>query len=199
MSAAGSYPRWIVTSRRAAPTDGSRQSDRSAARDPAPGDVSPVADVGEAAEPGDAGALGGGPDRIDLGSLSIAGITRRQVGWVAASLLAVWVVIVFARQVGDATSAANRAVQLAADNAALAAEVDALEDEVALIVRPEYVAIAARGHRLGADREIPFALDPSVPAPVDGSPGSASVRLGAQVDRQTPLESWLSLLFGPSS
>ena len=64
------------------------------------------------------------------------------------------------------------------------------------------------GHRLaqlwrvdqeGGAREIPFTLDPSVPAPVDGAPGSASVRLGAQDDRQTPLESWLSLLFGPGN
>ena len=30
------------------------------------------------------------------------------------------------------------------------------------------------------------------------APGSASVRLGAANDRQTPLESWLSLLFGPA-
>jgi cell division protein FtsB len=129
----------------------------------------------------------------------VAGITRRRVGWVAAGLVSVWIVLVFARQVGDATAAASRAAQLAADNAALAAEVHALQGEVELIIKPQYVAIAARGHQLGAAREIPFSLDPSVPAPVDGAPGSASVRLGAQVAQQSPLESWLSLLFGPDS
>ena len=83
------------------------------------------------------------------------------------------------------------------DAPALAAEVQSLQDEVDLIVRPEYVALAARGAGLGEPHEIAFSLSPSVPAPVDGAPGSASVRLGAATDRQTPLESWLSLLFGP--
>ena len=86
---------------------------------------------------------------------------------------------------------------MAEDNAALAAEVQSLQAEVDLTVRPEYVAIAARGVGLGESHEIPFALGPSVAAPVDGAPGSASVRLGARADRQTPLESWLSLLLGP--
>jgi len=58
---------------------------------------------------------------------------------------------------------------------------------------------AHAGYRFGDAKEIPFTLDPSVPAPVDGAPGSASVRLGAAIDRQTPLESWLSILFGPAA
>ena len=90
-------------------------------------------------------------------------------------------------------------MQLAVDNAALAAEVKSLEAEVDQITRPEHVAIAAHGHGLGAPNEIPFTLDPSLPEPADGAPGSASVRLGASTERPTPLESWLSLLFGPSS
>jgi cell division protein FtsB len=180
-----------VKIRIAAPAD-EPPVDRPAARDPS-------AALAAGDEPGaDAAPSGAIPaDGIDLTGLSIAGITRRRVGWVAAGLVSVWILVVFARQVGDATAAANRAVQLAADNAALAAEVQALQGEVDLIVRPEYVSIAARAHGLGAPHEIPFALSPSVAAPVDGAPGSASVRLGAQVDHQTPLESWLSLLFGP--
>jgi len=137
-------------------------------------------------------------DRIDLAGLSIVGITRRRVRWVSATLVAVWIVVLFARQVGDAQAAANRATQLANDNAALADEVAALQKELDLIVKPEYVGIEARGKRFGSPREIPFTLDPSVPDPVDGAPGSASVRLGAPADRQTPLEAWLSLLFGPT-
>jgi cell division protein FtsB len=138
-------------------------------------------------------------DRVDLSALSVAGISRRHVGWLAAGLISVWIVVIFARQVGEASAAATKAAQLAADNAALAAEVQSLEHEVAFIVRPEYVAQQARAYRFGAAREIPFTLDPSVPAPVDGAPGSASDRLGARDDRQTPLESWLSLLFGPGN
>jgi cell division protein FtsB len=138
-------------------------------------------------------------DRVDLSSLSIAGITRRHVGWLAAGLISIWILVIFARQVGEASAAAARATQLASDNAALATEVQSLEGEVALIVRPEYVAEQARAYRFGSPHEIPFALAPSVAAPVDGAPGSASVRLGARDDRQTPLESWLSLLFGPGN
>ena len=192
MSAAGSYPRSNVKTRSAAPAHEPRHLDRSAARDASAVDPA-AADDGSEASPS-ATTLA---ERVDLTGLSIAGITRRRVGWFAAGLVSIWIVIVFARQVGDATTAANAAAQLAEDNAALAAEVQALQGEVDLIVRPEYVSLEARAHGLGAPHEIPFTLSPSVPGPVDGSPGSASVRLGAHVDRQTPLESWLSLLFGP--
>ena len=147
-------------------------------------------------DPEDQGAAPG--QRVDLTGLSVAGITRRRVGWAAAVLVAAWIVVLFARQVGDAQAAANHATQLATDNAALAAEVDSLQHELDLIVRPQYVGLEARAHRFGSPREIPFTLDPSVAAPVDGAPGSASARLGATSDRQTPLESWLSLLFGPT-
>lgn len=134
---------------------------------------------------------------VDLSGLSIAGITRRRVGWLAAALVSCWIVVVFARQVGEATTAADRAADLRTQNAALAAEVEALEDELALIVKPQYVAQQARGERLGAPGEIPFSLDRSVPHPAEGAPGSASVALGAELARTSPLESWLSLLFGP--
>jgi cell division protein FtsB len=154
------------------------------------GDSDPVDRADDAPEPA---------DRVDLSALSVAGISRRHVGWLAAGLISAWIVVIFARQVGEASAAATRATQLATDNAALAAEVQALEHEVAFIVRPEYVAQQARAYRFGGAREIPFTLDPSVPAPVDGAPGSASDRLGARDDRQTPLESWLSLLFGPGN
>lgn len=170
-----------------APADEPRHPDRSAASDPS---VEPD----RPAEPIADGTLAA---RVDLAGLSIAGITRRRVGWVAAGLIAVWIVIVFARQVGDAANAATRAVQLAEDNAALAAEVQALQSEVDLIVRPEFVRIQARAYGLGGSHEIPFTLDPSIPAPVDGAPGSSSVRLGARPERSSPLDSWLSMLFGP--
>lgn len=177
-----------------APADEPRRPRRSAAGEPSdPGAIDAVDAVDGA--PADRSLT----DRVDLTGLSIAGITRRRVGWAAAGLLGVWILIVFARQVGDAAAASSRATQMAADNAALAAEVQALQGEVDQIVQPDYVAIEARGHQLGTDREIPFSLAPSVAAPVDGAPGSASVRLGSGVDRQTPLESWLSLLFGPGS
>jgi hypothetical protein len=164
-------------------------SDRTAPPPHTSGPSAPVPDDDPDANDPTADA-GSRADRVDLSSLSIAGITRRHVGWL---------LVIFARQVGEASAAATRATQIASDNAALATEVQSLEGEVALIVRPEYVAEQARAYRFGSPHEIPFALAPSVAAPVDGAPGSASVRLGARDDRQTPLESWLSLLFGPGN
>ena len=137
-------------------------------------------------------------DGIDLSSLSIAGITRRRVGWTVAALLSAWIVVVFARQAGEAATASNRADEIARDNAALAAEVASLEHELEIIGRPEYISQQARAYGVGSPQEIPFTLDPSVPDPGPDAPGSAALRVGAREDRPTPLESWLSLLFGPA-
>ena len=77
-------------------------------------------------------------------------------------------------------------------------EVAALEHELQVIERPQYVAQQARGYRPRHRKEIPFTLDPSVPTPGPDAPGSASTRVGADTEHVTPLESWLSLLFGPA-
>ncbi len=153
-------------------------------------EIEPVATI----DPADGPAA----DGIDLSALSIAGITRRRVGWAAAGLLSVWIVIVFARQAGEAATASTRADQIATDNAALAAEVASLKRELRIIERPAYIAQQAHAYGLGSPEEIPFILDPSVPDPGPEAPGSAALRVGAIDDRPTPLESWLSLLFGPA-
>lgn len=190
MSAAGSYcPRNVNTPRNApAPPD---------RRDDAPTDAEDGART--AIEPAAIADPSAGVDGIDLSSLSIAGITRRRVGWIAAGLLSAWIVIVFARQAGDAASASNRADAIARDNAALAAEVASLERELQIITKPAYIAQQARAYGVGSAKEIPFTLDSSVPAPGPDAPGSASLRVGGVDDRPTPLESWLSLLFGPTN
>jgi cell division protein FtsB len=154
---------------------------------------SPTSDV-----PGTAAELPVTPaEAVDLSALSIAGLTRRRVGWVAAILVSAWIVLVFARQAGEAADASARADQIAADNAALAVEVAALDQELAIIKRPEYIAFAARAYGLGNGHEIAFVLDPSVPSPGPNAPGSAALRVGAEEHRLSPLDSWLSLLFGP--
>ena len=137
-------------------------------------------------------------DGIDLSSLSIAGITKRRVGWACAALAAAWILVIFARQASEGATAAARADEVARENTALAAEVAALERELQVIERPAYVAQQARAYGLGTGDEIPFTLDPSVPRPGPDAPGSASARVGADAERVTPLESWLSLLFGPA-
>ncbi len=193
MSAAGSYaPRNVNTPRSAhAPKLPDRHDTSTDADDEATAGVEAVA----TGDPVAAAAT----DGVDLSALSIAGITRRRVGWVAAALLSAWIVVVFARQAADAASASSRVDQTARDNAALAAEVASLERELAIIEKPAYIAQQARAYGLGSPQEIPFTLDPSVPAPGPDAPGSAALRVGAHEDRPTPLESWLTLLFGPTN
>jgi hypothetical protein len=83
-------------------------------------------------------------------------------------------------------------------NAQLAADVAALEREYQLIQGEPYIMQQAHGFGLGGPRDIAFTLSARPNLPPD-APGSAAVRLGATADPETPLESWLSLLFGPSS
>ncbi|HEV8282402.1 MAG TPA: hypothetical protein VGQ02_11105 [Candidatus Limnocylindrales bacterium] len=135
---------------------------------------------------------------IDLTSLPIAGLTRRRIAIIAAAMLAAWIVIAFARQVSDASAAATRAQDIATGNAMLRLEVAAMERELDAIARQRFVEQQARAYRVGGAQEIPFALAPDAPALAADAPGSAAVRLGADGDGVSPLERWLTVLFGPS-
>lgn len=137
------------------------------------------------------------PAPADLRPLSIAGLTRHRVLLLTVLLAGAWLVFAFVRQVGDVTAASDRAGALAAANAELRADIATLEDELRLIQRQEYVAQQARAYRLGAAREVPFTLQGPLPSlPVD-APGSASVRVGADAERRSPIDAWLTILFGP--
>jgi hypothetical protein len=137
------------------------------------------------------------PQEPGLPALPIVGITRRRVAAVVAVLLAIWIVSVFVRQVGEASTATGRADALAASNVALARQVASLERELELIARPRFVNQQARGYQLGSSREIPFALAPGAPVLPEDAPGSAALRVGVVRDTVSPLERWLTVLFGP--
>ncbi len=134
----------------------------------------------------------------DLSGLSIAGLSRRRVAWLLAAIVSVWIVAVFARQVGDAAAATDRADRLRLDNATLVSQVDDLQKELELIGRQSFIEQQARAYGLGGRGERPFTLGPDAsPLPAD-APGSAAVRLGARTEHSAPLDAWLDLLFGPS-
>jgi cell division protein FtsB len=138
------------------------------------------------------------PPGPDLAGLPIAGITRRRVAWILAAFVSVWIVAVFARQVGDAGAAIDRADRLRLENTGLASQVDDLQQELDLVQRQAFVEQQARANGLGGKGEHPFVLGPAaVPLAAD-APGSAAVRLGATSARSTPLDVWLDLLFGPT-
>jgi hypothetical protein len=136
------------------------------------------------------------PSGLDLSSLPIAGITGRRVAIATGILLAVWIILLFARQVGDASAASARAEVLVGSNAEQASRVAALSRELQQIQRQRYIELEARAYGLGKTREIAFTLDPNAPSLAPDAPGSASVRLGSTVDVGSPLDHWLTLLFG---
>ena len=144
-------------------------------------------------------AFDGGPAVVapDLAALPIVGLTRRRIAGIVAGLLAAWIVIVFARQVSEASAATALADEIAADNVAAAARVAALERELDLIAGRRYVAQQARGYGLGSPREIPFSLAADTPPLPEDAPGSAALRVGADISDVSPLERWLTVLFGP--
>ena len=135
-----------------------------------------------------------------LGSLSdlpVAGLTRRRIALLLAAVVAAWVIVLFARQVGEASDASTRAAEMRLANARLAADVMALERELELIQRQAYIEQQTREYRLGESREIPFILAQDAPPLGEDAPGAAGSRLGADAVAPTPLDGWLRLLFGP--
>ena len=142
----------------------------------------------------DPGPRSAGPD---LGGLPIAGITRRRVAWVLAAIVSIWIVSVFARPVGEAGAAADRADRLRFENAGLVSQVDDLQKELDLVQRQSFIEQQARANGLGGKGERSFTLSGVAPLP-DDAPGSAAVRLGASPARTAPIDVWLDLLFGPT-
>jgi len=134
-----------------------------------------------------------------LSDLPVAGLTRRRIAVLIAALVAAWVIVLFARQVGEASEASTRADTMRTENVAMAAEVGGLEQELALIQRQAYIEQQAREYRLGEPREIPFILADDAPALAADAPGTAAKRLGAGTRDVTPLDSWLTLLFGAAN
>jgi hypothetical protein len=113
-----------------------------------------------------------------------------------AGLFALWLVGVFARQVGDAAAAANQADQMRARNAAMARDVASMEAELQLIKSPAFVSQMARGYLLGSPREVPFTIDPNAPPLPADAPGSIGISPDAQTSESSPLDAWLQVLFG---
>ncbi len=132
-----------------------------------------------------------------LAELGIAGLSRRRLAVVVGLVVVAWIAIAFGRQLAEANAAQGRADALAAEVERRTAEVAALEAELERIQGQAYVRQQARAYGLGEPDEIPFALDPGAPPLPANAPGSAATRLGEAFERPTPLEVWLTLLFGP--
>jgi cell division protein FtsB len=140
------------------------------------------------------------PEDLEARSPSNGGsalpLTRRRLALLVAGLFALWLVGVFARQVGDASAAANQADQMRARNAAMQRDITSLDAELQLIKQPAFVSQMARGYLLGAPREIPFTVDPNAPPPPSDAPGAIGIRPDAPSRAGSPLDTWLQALFG---
>lgn len=149
----------------------------------------------DASSGADAGAL----RPPDLDTLPVPGITRRRVAFVLAAVVSAWIIVVFARQVSEAAAATGRADEAAVVNAALTADVAALQRELDLVQETAYIGQQARAHGLGTPDEVAFTLAHDAPALPADAPGSATQALGAAQDGSSPLDTWLRLLFGPDA
>jgi cell division protein FtsB len=130
------------------------------------------------------------------GQGSVLPFTRRRLAMLVAGLFALWLVGVFARQVGDASSAGNQVEQLKARNVAMQNDVASLELELKLIREPAFVSQMARGYKLGSPREIPFTVDPNAPPLPSDAAGSIGIKPDQPTHDASPLDSWMQALFG---
>jgi hypothetical protein len=81
-------------------------------------------------------------------------------------------------------------------NAAQRSVIAGLEAELVRIQQQRFVLQQARAYGLGGSKEIAFALAQGAPPLDANAPGSAALRVGAP-SSVSPLERWLTLLFGP--
>jgi hypothetical protein len=133
---------------------------------------------------------------LDPASLPMPSLSRRRVITAAGVLLAGLLTLSFVRQVGEATTASDRATELRALNAALRDDVARLERDLGHVQDVRFIRLEGRSFGLGGPREIPFALAAGAPSLTADAPGSASVRLGAEPQPASPLDAWLEVLFG---
>jgi cell division protein FtsB len=168
-------------------------------------DRDPEAELRAAARTRQAGAPAGAPSSghpsagLSLAELPVAGLTRRRIALALCALVAAWVIVLFARQVGEASEAVARADSMRASNGVLSVRVADLGSELSLVAQQRYVTQQARRYRLGTPGEIPFRLADDAPPLPAGAPGSESTRLGATTEQRSPLETWLDVLFGASA
>jgi hypothetical protein len=124
------------------------------------------------------------------------GLSRRRLAVLVAGFLCLYLVGVFARQVGEAAAASEQADRMRDRNAALRQDLDSLRNELELIQRQVFIDSTARGYGLGVAGELTVTLDPNAPPlPVD-APGSIGIAESSSTAAGSPLEAWLEALFG---
>jgi hypothetical protein len=124
------------------------------------------------------------------------GLTRGRLAAIVAALVCLWLVGVFAKQVGDAAAASEKTDAMRARNAAVVRQIQGLQAELELIQRPGFTDSTARGFLLGLPGEIPFVVDSGTTPVAADAPGSVGITADASKVPTSPLDAWLRALFG---
>jgi len=82
------------------------------------------------------------------------------------------------------------------ENAALAAQAEALTAERILLDDAAFLDLIARGYSLGSSVERPFVLAANATELPPDAPGSAARRLTVSEEARSPLDAWIEVLFG---
>lgn len=120
-------------------------------------------------------------------------IERRSATVAIAMVVGLWLLVVFADALADASAQASRLTREQAVNAALEQRVAAGDVEIATVQSRAFLDFLSRGYRMGELPERSFALAPGAPPPPVITPlGHETV----VVPPTTPLDDWLDLLLG---
>ena len=126
-------------------------------------------------------------------SLRRSRLERRSAGIACAAVVGVWLLVVFAGALADASDQAARLAKEQAINDQLQARVAAGDAEIDAIAQRSFMDLLARGYGMGATAERPFSLAPGAPPPPVMVPLGRST---AQAPPTTPFEDWMRLLIG---
>jgi len=114
---------------------------------------------------------------------------------IALGVVAIWLVFVFAKALSDVDHATTVHQSIAAETQALQARLDAVHREQQIVQTDAFQRMQGRAYGMGATGEIVFALPANAPSPAPIAPLGAAAAKGAS-DAVTPLDEWLSILFG---
>ncbi|MGI8704059.1 MAG: hypothetical protein ACR2JZ_06065 [Candidatus Limnocylindrales bacterium] len=145
-------------------------------------------------EPGLEGSSGGRADGGPPDSLSIAGLGRRHLAFLAGALVVVWILLVFSRAVSQSAAITDEATALRVANAQLEERLAAGREELALIRAESFIRMDSRAYAMGEPGERVFSLSAGAPPPPQIVPLGAAQ---STPPAASPLDGWLDLLFGP--
>ncbi len=112
---------------------------------------------------------------------------------VAVLILGAWLLITFGRGLAQLNEAADRQAAAAAEVSVLSDRLDAGQRELVLVQTDAFQEMQARSFGMGATGEVVFGLEAGAPAAPPITPLGATPAAEAQL---SPLDAWLSLLFG---